>query len=293
MAKKKIKTDTDQRPFIMVYLDFLESKLLDNYYQKLVYIYLKKFANTKNQCYPSIKTIAKQSGISINKVKTTLIELEEKGIISKINRNRSDGGKSSNLYTLYDYQELWNTENNEEAIAAINQAEEKRMVKILTAKGYFVSKEKEPVSIPAKVTETSPNQPETYDNSTLLPHKSQDPTNIKERYTMKQVHQLFAYDTLIRDNSYQQQEIDAAIEILHTTLNTNKSTIRIAGQDRPAEAVISRLMKLSPEMIVYAINKFAGQKEKIQNPSAYMLSILYSVPEDFPLHIQNMYSSNT
>lgn len=102
MARKKIQSATDQRPFIMVYQDFLESDLLDDYYQKLVYIYLKKFADSNNQCFPSIKKISSLTKIGTTKVKQTLAELEEKGVISKANRNRSDGGKTSNLYTLYD-----------------------------------------------------------------------------------------------------------------------------------------------------------------------------------------------
>ena len=72
MARPKIKSATDQRPFIMVYQDFLESDLLDNHYQKLVYVYLKKFADSKNQCFPSVKTLSKLTKISVNKVKLTL-----------------------------------------------------------------------------------------------------------------------------------------------------------------------------------------------------------------------------
>ena len=80
MARKKIQSATDQRPFIMVYQDFLESDLLDNYYQKLVYIYLKKFADSNNQCFPSIKKLSSLTKIGTTKVKQTLAELEAKGV---------------------------------------------------------------------------------------------------------------------------------------------------------------------------------------------------------------------
>ena len=114
MARKKIKISTSQRPFIIVYHDFLESELLDNPYQITLYIYLKKFADENNQCFPSLKRLSKLTKMGISKVKTTLNELEEKGVIVKENRTKPNGGATSNLYTLHDYKELWKAESVEQ-----------------------------------------------------------------------------------------------------------------------------------------------------------------------------------
>ncbi len=287
MARKKIQLATDQRPFIMVYQDFLESNILDNYYQRLVYIYLKKFADSKNQCYPSVKTISKQSGISVNKVKITLKELEEKGIIAKANRSRPDGGKSSNLYTLYDYRELWNAGSSEEVAAVIDGIQEKYMIEALTAKGYYVTKEKGLASEPTKAHTQAP-QLNQFDivNTTTNSGESQD----LERYTLDQIKQLFDYDIMIQDNPYRQQDIDSVMNILYTTMNTTKTTIRIAGEDKPSMVVVGKLMKLHKESIMYALEKFSEQTERIKNPTSYMLTILYNAPEQFNLDIQNQVS---
>ena len=57
MARKRIKSATDQRKFTLVYNDFLESDIL-NYYEKMVFIALKKFAdNDTMRAFPSLKTI--------------------------------------------------------------------------------------------------------------------------------------------------------------------------------------------------------------------------------------------
>lgn len=287
MARKKIQLATDQRPFIMVYQDFLESNILDNYYQRLVYIYLKKFADSKNQCYPSVKTISKQSGISVNKVKITLKELEEKGIIAKANRNRPDGGKSSNLYTLYDYRELWNAGSSEEVAAVIDGIQEKYMIEALTAKGYYVTKEKGLASEPTKAHTQAP-QLNQFDivNTTTNSGESQD----LERYTLDQIKQLFDYDIMIQDNPYRQQDIDSVMNILYTTMNTTKATIRISGEDKPSMVVIGKLMKLSYSEIIYAIEKYQEQTERIKNPTSYMLTLLYNAKEQMNLDITNQVS---
>ena len=284
MSKQKIKQNTDQRSFVMVYHDFLKSELLDNHYQIIIYIFLKMFANSNNQCFPSAKKLSQLTKIGITKVKATLNELEEKNIITKENRIRSDGGKSSNLYTIHDFKELWTAGSNEEVAMVIEKYEDSKLISILESKGYMVIKEKGPTSAPTKVTDVSTqlNCLKQFDNTTPVP-KSQE----LERYTLKEIKELFGYDTMLYDNPDEQEHIDSIMDILYTTMNTNKTTIRIAGTDKPTMVVIGKLMKLNNESIMYAIKKFKEQTERIKNPTAYMLTILYMAPEQYKLDITN------
>ena len=286
MARPKIKSATDQRPFIMVYQDFLESELLDNHYQKLLYVYLKKFADSKNQCFPSVKTLAKLTKISVNKVKITLAELEQKGVISKENRTRPDGGKSSNLYTLYDFKELWNAGSSEEVAAVVDEYEDKKLISLLEAKGYTVIKEKEPDKTePTKVTVEPSTKLNQFDivNTTINSEKCQE----LERYTIDQIRQIFDYDILVNDKPLWQKDIDSVFSILHTALNTTKETIRVGGEDKPTMIVIGKLMKLDYSEIMYCIEKYSEQTERIKNPTAYMLTLLYNAKEQMNLDISN------
>lgn len=286
MARKKLKSATDQRPFIMIYQDFLESELMDNYYQKLVYIYLKKFADSNNQCFPSIKKLSKLTKIGATKIKQTLVELEEKGVISKENRSRSDGGKTSNLYTLYDFAEVWNVGSSEDVAAVAEEVSEAKMIAELRSKGYTVIKEKEPDTSQADQSNDEPStQLNQFDivNTTPNSSKSQE----KERYTLEEIKLLYNYDIMITDNPFKERDIDSVIDILHTTLNTTKETVRIGGEDKPAMVVISKLMKLDYSEIMYAIDKFTEQTERIKNPTAYMLTLLYNAKEQMNLDISN------
>ena len=284
MARPKIKSATDQRPFIMVYQDFLESDLLDNHYQKLVYVYLKKFADSKNQCFPSVKTLSKLTKISVNKVKLTLAELEQKGVISKENRTRPDGGKSSNLYTLYDFKELWNAGSSEEVAAVVDEYEDKKLISLLEAKGYTVIKEKELESEPTKAQKQA-LELNQYDivNTTTNSESCQE----LERYTIDQIRQIFDYDILVNDKPLWQKDIDSVFSILHTALNTTKETIRVGGEDKPTMVVIGKLMKLDYSEIMYCIEKYSEQTERIKNPTAYMLTLLYNAKEQMNLDISN------
>lgn len=285
MARKKIQSATDQRPFIMVYQDFLESNLLDNYYQKLVYIYLKKFADSNNQCFPSIKKLSSLTKIGTTKVKQTLAELEEKGVISKVNRSRSDGGKTSNLYTLYDFAEIWKVGSSENVAAVAEEISEAKMIATLKAKGYTVIKEKESDTSADQSNDASDTNNNHYYgiNTTLNYTKSQE----LEHYSIEEIKEIYDYSVMVNDHPELQDHIDSVMEILHTTLNSTKKSIRIGGESKPTLAVIGKLMKLGYSEIIYCIRKYIEQTGRIKNPTAYMLTLLYGAKEQMNLDLTN------
>ena len=95
---------------------------------------------------------------------------------------------------------------------------------------------------------------------------------------------------MVTDNPGRQNDIDFIMEMLYTVMNTSKQTIRISGTDMPAMAVIRKLMKLNNESIMYAIEKFSEQTERIKNPTAYLLAILCHAPEQYHFDTKNQVS---
>ena len=289
MARKKIKSATDQRKFTLVYNDFLESDLL-NHYEKSVFIALKRYSdNDTMRAFPSLNKLHKITGISLSQVRRSIDHMKELGIISVEHRTDEDKGHQSNLYTLYDYAEIWSVDaGSSENIAAVaNEISEMKLVVELRSRGYTVTKEKGLASEPTKAHTQAP-QLNQFDivNTTTNSRESQD----LERYTLDQIKQLFDYDIMIQDNPYRQQDIDSVMNILYTTMNTTKATIRISGEDKPSMVVIGKLMKLSYSELIYAIEKYQEQTERIKNPTSYMLTLLYNAKEQMNLDITNQVS---
>ena len=287
MARRKIKSATDQRKFTIVYNDFLESDLLDKH-EKLIYIAIKRFAdNDTLKALPSLKTLHKITGISIRWIKKSIEHMEQLGVISVEHREDDEKGHQSNLYTLYDYAEIWNVGSSENDVAAVaDEISEAKLVAELKARGYTVIKEKEPDKTePTKVTVEPSTKLNQFDivNTTINSEKSQE----LERYTIEQIRQIFDYDILVNDKPLWQRDIDSVFSILHTALNTTKETIRVGGEDKPTMIVIGKLMKLDYSEIMYCIEKYSEQTERIKNPTAYMLTLLYNAKEQMNLDISN------
>lgn len=284
MAQKKIKSATDQRKFIIIYHDFLESNLLTSH-EKMVFIALKKFADSNNQCFPSLKKLANITQISKRKIQDILKSLEQKYIIGIESRSRTDGGDTSNLYTLYDFKELWNAGSSEEVAAVIDGIKEKHMIETLTAKGYCITKEKETTSAPTKVTDVDSNKNSSDINKdNTKESKSQE----LERYTMMDIKVLYEYDSLIIQYPAKQTDIDIIFDILYDTLNSTKQTIRISGENKPSMIVIGKLMKLQPDDLIYSIDKYHEQTNRIKNVKGYLLTMLYNSREQQHLDVMNL-----
>ena len=69
-------------------------------FEKLVYIALISRAGKKGTCFPSVKTISKDTSLSAGTVFSVIKKLEASGMLIKQTRTRDDGGKTSNLYTI-------------------------------------------------------------------------------------------------------------------------------------------------------------------------------------------------
>lgn len=290
--------NTNKRPFTIIYDDCFESDVFDNIYQKMVYMTLKKFANSNNQCFPSLKKIASVASISIRKVQETLKELRDKVLIGIKSQFRPDGGRTSNLYTIYDIAELHNTSNEKETTTTLGEKSVLKTETEITSNNTTIKKatvvseaeedieiKKEPISAQNKVTDIDINNKLKINDTTQAAKSQVQPS---ERYTLDQIHQHFDYETLIQNPHYVKERIDSVMSILYTALNTTKPTIRINGEDKPSKVVISKLMKLNMMDIEYSIDKFKEQTERINNPTAYMLTILYNSKEQAELDFTNM-----
>ena len=77
------------------------------------------------------------------------------------------------------------------------------------------------------------------------------------------------------------------VDLLVDTCDSKRKLIRIAGDDKPAEVVLSRFMKLNADHIRFVLKCLAENSNPIRNMKQYLLASLYNAPTTMQLSYQN------
>ena len=85
-------------------------------------------------------------------------------------------------------------------------------------------------------------------------------------------------DYLFREFPYDKEVLESILEILVETVCSKRKLIRVASDDKPAEVVRSRLMKLNSEHIRYVLDCFKDNTTKIRNIKQYLKAVLFNAP---------------
>ena len=85
-------------------------------------------------------------------------------------------------------------------------------------------------------------------------------------------------DILRQEFPYRTDLIDEILELLTETCCSRRPLIRIGGEEKPAQIVKSKYMKLDSEHIRYVLNCFTENTTKVRNIKQYLLAALYNAP---------------
>ena len=77
------------------------------------------------------------------------------------------------------------------------------------------------------------------------------------------------------------------VDLLVDTCDSKRKLIRIAGDDKPAEVVLSRLKKLNADHIRFVLDCLAANTFPIRNMKQYLLAALFNAPTTIQLYYQN------
>ena len=86
------------------------------------------------------------------------------------------------------------------------------------------------------------------------------------------------YRHLVQNNQIDRERLDELVELIVDTVCSARKTIRIAGDDYPAEVVKSRFMKLDSSHIKYVLSSMQENTTYVRNIKKYLLAALYNAP---------------
>ena len=94
-------------------------------------------------------------------------------------------------------------------------------------------------------------------------------------------------ELLLRLHPDDEDTIYQIVDLLVDTCSTKRKMLRIAGDDKPAEVVRSRLKKLNADHIRFVLGCLAEITAPVRNMKQYLLASLYNAPTTINLYYQN------
>ena len=94
-------------------------------------------------------------------------------------------------------------------------------------------------------------------------------------------------DLLLRLYPDDEDTLYQIVDLLVDTCATKRKMLHIAGDDKPAEVVRSRFMKLNADHICFVLKCLAENSSPIRNMKQYLLASLYNAPTTMQLSYQN------
>lgn len=123
------------------------------------------------------------------------------------------------------------------------------------------------------------------DNNSTNTKKNQG--EVTERYTLDYLKESLCYDDMLMQNQYDRDMIDTFFHYLHKAMNTTKPTIRVNGEQKLREVVVSVLSKLEYFDFLYAVEKYKENTSKVNNQGAYIITLLYNARAQHEADITN------
>ena len=99
--------------------------------------------------------------------------------------------------------------------------------------------------------------------------------------------QSLEVDLLLRVCPDEEDTIYQIVDLLVDTCFTKRKLLRVAGDDKPAEVVRSRFMKLNADHIRFVLKCLAESTAPVRNMKQYLLAALYNAPTTMQLYYQN------
>lgn len=225
---------------------------------------------------------------SIDAIRTAVWELEKAGYIRREQGRDAKGKMADMVYTIYEQPVLENpvlenpTSDNpvlENPTSDNPASENPTQLNKEIQKTNLPKKEKlnTDISSTHSIPFHSLNPSPLEDAAQLPERKRKEATDAYSVYE-EIIKDNIEYDYLIQDRYLDRDRIEEILALILETVCTKRRTIRIAGDDHPAELVKAKFMKLNSEHIRFVLDCMQENTTKIRNIKQYMKAALFNAP---------------
>lgn len=221
----------------------------------------------------------------IASIRTTILELEESGYLSRRRLRNEKGYLGDTEYTIHEKpQKCEESVDNSVENSPIfekpifeNQILDNPILDTPTL-GNPIYENRTQLN-----TNTSSKQESNTDVSNIHQSIRDDATEKPDEMESMDIYsqilkENIEYGYLCEQHRYKVEQIDELFELMLEAVCSTKKTIRIGGEDKPTEVVKSRILKLNQFHIEYVLDALSKNTTEVRNIRSYMLTTLYNAP---------------
>lgn len=120
-----------------------------------------------------------------------------------------------------------------------------------------------------------------------------NPISIESDRWRRMMRNKIDYEQLCVDYEKDKEQVDELVELIVETLMSQKSTMRISGEEMDCQFVKSRLLKLNMYHIRYVLDCLETNRSRIRNIKSYLLTSLYNAPATINSYYQAKVNADT
>ena len=229
----------------------------------------------------TLQGLAQINKESIDAIREAVRELERAGYIKRSRERDERGCLRGTVYTIYEqpHAEPTPEEPTQEKPALDNPTLEKPMLDKPTLEN--------PTQLNTESTKKRKRQSKDLSITDSIPFPSGFPESPTQKRTETKgtfesyrelILENIEYDILAQNERMDRDRLDELVELMVDTVCSRRETIRIAGDDYPAEVVKSRFLKLNSSHIEYVLDRMRENTTYVRNIKKYLLAALYNAP---------------
>ena len=228
---------------------------------------------------------------SIDAIRTAVWELEKAGYITR-RQGRDEKGKMTAIeYTIYEQPQppALDCPVLENPTADKPILENPTPDNPTSENPTQLNKEIQKTNLPKKEKlNTDISSTHSIPFHSLNPSPLEDTAQPPERKRKEATDAYRVYEEIIKDNieyehfikhtDFEKERLDEIVSLILETVCTSRKTIRIAGDDYPAELVKAKFMKLNSSHIEFVFACMSENTTKIRNIKQYLKAVLFNAP---------------
>ena len=238
----------------------------------------------------TLQGLAQINKESIDAIREAVRELERAGYIKRGRERDERGCLRGTVYTIYEqpHAEPTPEEPTQEKPALNNPTLEKPMLQKPTLENpmqlnkdkLITEKQKKEGLNTDSIPIHSPNPLPLDEDEAAAPPPERTGSRKETAYQIYRglILENIEYDTLTQNPRIDREQLDEIVDILLETVCTSRKSIRVAGDDYPAELVKAKFLKLDSHHIEFVMDCLRDNTTKVRNIKQYLRAMLFNAP---------------